>query len=85
MMKWLEQNIAVICMAFGLLSGMFVMFSWGVGYYANALYGMHFDIFSCWQGMSAMGTGLVGLLKWLIDSTKNTLPGEYPGREKDIR
>jgi hypothetical protein len=65
-------------MTFGLLSGVFVLVSWGVGYYANALYGTHFEIASCWQGMTSMGSGLVGLLKWLVDSFKNSLPNQPP-------
>lgn len=79
MMQWLQKHIAIICIAFGLLSAVFVLISWGIGYYANALYGYHFEIGSCWQGISAMGVGLVGLLKWLVDSTKNSDPGKFPG------
>ncbi len=78
-MTWLKNNIAVVCMMFGLFAGAFVLFSWGVGYYANALFGMHFETSSCWQGLSAIGTGLVGLFKWLCDSKFNTGPGEMPG------
>ena len=68
-MNWLQRHIAVICMVFGLLSGMFIMGSWGVGYYANSLFDKHFEIASCWQGISSVGVGLVGLLKWLVDSS----------------
>ena len=77
-MVWLQKHIAVICMAFGLLSAVFVMVSWGVGYYANALFGYKFEIASCWQGFSAMGVGLVGLFKWLTDSKFNSSEGEKP-------
>jgi hypothetical protein len=38
-------------------------------------FGMHFETASCWQGISAIGAGLVGLFKWLIDSKLNTEQG----------
>lgn len=78
-MKWLQSHISIICIAFGLLAAAFVLISWGIGYYANALYGMHFETASCWQGFSAIGTGLVGLFKWIVDSKYNTDPGKTPG------
>ena len=28
---------------------------WGIGYFANALYGMHFELASCWAGFTAIG------------------------------
>jgi len=78
-MKWLQQHIAVICMVFGLLTAVFIIVSWGVGYYANALFDKHFEIASCWAGISATGVGLVGLLKYLTDSSPwNTNRGEKP-------
>ena len=67
-MKWLQDHISTICIMFGLIAAAFVLVSWGVGYYANALYGMHFDTGSCWQGISSIGAGLVGLFKWIVDS-----------------
>ena len=78
-MEWMKHNIATICMAFGLFAAAFVLASWGVGYYANALFGMKFEIGSCWQGISAVGVGLVGLFKWLCDSKLNSDPGQMPG------
>lgn len=65
-------------MLFGLMAAFFVVFSWLAGYWLNGLYGMKFQIDSCWQGVSACGIGLVGLLKWLIDSSKNSPIGEPP-------
>jgi len=82
-MDWLQKHIAVICMAFGLLTGIFIIVSWGVGYYANALFGAKFDLASCWQGISAAGVGLVGLLKWLIDSGLNSDKNKIPFGEGD--
>ena len=77
-MAWFKKHISIICITFGLLSGMFILISWGVGYYANAIFGYKFEINSCWQGVSAVGVGLVGLLKWLIDSVNNSPKGEKP-------
>ncbi|WP_196602307.1 hypothetical protein [Pectinatus frisingensis] len=70
-------------MAFGLLAAAVVLFSWVYGYWSNGLYGTKFQIDSCWQGISACGMGLVGLFKWLIDSSKNSVPGEFPENRKD--
>ena len=74
----IKDHIAVICMIYGLLATLVVLFSWVYGYWSNGLHGTHFQIDSCWQGMSACGVGLVGVFKWLIDSTKNSPQGTYP-------
>lgn len=74
----LKHNMSYICMGFGLLAASLVLGSWLFGYWANGLWGMSFEINSCWQGISACGVGLVGLFKWLVDSTKNSPKGEYP-------
>lgn len=73
-----KNNIAIICISFGLVAAMLVLISWLYGYWSNGLYGTHFQIDSCWQGISACGMGLVGLFKWLVDSSKNSPLGEYP-------
>lgn len=39
-----------------------VMMSWLVGYWANALYGMHFELSSCWSGISVVITGMAGIV-----------------------
>lgn len=74
----MKNNMSYICMAFGLLAAFTVLLSWLYGYWSNGLWGTHFEINSCWQGISACGMGLVGLFKWLVDSTKNSPSGEYP-------
>lgn len=74
----MKSNMSYICMAFGLFSALVVLLSWLYGYWSNGLWGTHFEINSCWQGISACGMGLVGLFKWLVDSTKNSPTGEYP-------
>ena len=80
-MIWLQKHMADVCIIFGLVSGIFVLVSWAIGYYANGLYGYHFDLQSCWAGIGAMGVGMVGLFKWLIDSSpwnskKEQMPNE---------
>lgn len=74
----IKSNIGIICIGFGLFAALTVLLSWLVGYWLNGLYGMKFDINSCWQGISACGMGLVGLMKWLVDSTKNSPAGMPP-------
>lgn len=74
----MKSDMSCICMAFGLFSALVVLLSWLYGYWSNGLWGTHFEINSCWQGISACGMGLVGLFKWLVDSTKNSPSGEYP-------
>ena len=77
-MKLMQEHIAIICMVAGGVFTLFVLVSWGIGYYANALYGYHFQIESCWQGLSAIAISLVGFFKWLIDSWKNSDAGKLP-------
>lgn len=74
--------MAMICMGFGLFAALAVLISWLYGYWSNGLKGTMFDINSCWQGISACGVGLVGLFKWLIDSSKNSPRGMYPSPTK---
>lgn len=74
----IKDHIGIICIGFGLLAALVVLVSWLYGYWSNGLYGTRFEINSCWQGISAAGMGLVGLFKWMVDSTKNSPPGEYP-------
>ncbi len=52
---------------------------WAIGYFANGLFGMHFDLASCWAGMGAIATAAAaGCGKWWVDSTKNSDPGKIP-------
>lgn len=63
-----------------------VMVSWLVGYWANALYGMHFELSSCLAGIGASITGLGGVIglgkacwtKYGYDSRYNTPAGIMP-------
>ena len=68
MLKSLKNNIAAAV----------VLISWLYGYWSNGMYGTKFEINSCWQGISTCGVGLIGLFKWLVDSTKNSPVGKFP-------
>lgn len=52
---------------------------WGIGYFANALYGYKFELASCWAGFSAIGgAGVLAAVKYCTDSFKNTEDGTAP-------
>lgn len=63
-----------------------VMVSWMVGYWANALYGMRFELSSCWSGISVVVTGMAGIValagacwtKYHTDSKFNSPSGIPP-------
>lgn len=74
----IKDHIGIICIGFGLFAALVVLISWLYGYWSNGLYGTKFQIDSCWQGISACGMGLVGLMKWMVDSTKNSPQGQFP-------
>jgi hypothetical protein len=59
-----------------------VFISWCIGYYSNALYGMKFEINSCWTGISALATSGIGVLKWIIDSINNSQKEDLPAGYK---
>ena len=52
---------------------------WTIGYFANALYGMKFEIRSCWDGFTTLGgAGVLAMVKYIMDSWKNSGEGEGP-------
>jgi hypothetical protein len=54
---------------------------WGIGYFANALYGYKFELASCWAGFSAIGgAGVLAAVKYCTDSFKNTEDGVAPAQ-----
>lgn len=54
---------------------------WGIGYFCNALYGMKFELASCWAGFSAIGgAGVLAAVKYCTDSFKNTEEGVAPAQ-----
>lgn len=66
--------LELIIIAFMLL-GMF----WTIGYFANALWGYHFELQSCWGGFTAVGgAGTLAAIKYVMDSWKNSPEGEAP-------
>ena len=64
----------------------FVMFSWAAAFWLNGLYDKHFDLGSCWQGITVVATGLVTVagfaampfVKYWINSKYNSKEGESP-------
>ena len=81
---WLQLIIimSIVMMIFLCL----VMLSWLVGYWANALYGMRFELSSCWSGISVVVTGMAGVAalagacwtKYHTDSKFNSPVGAMP-------
>lgn len=92
--KWSKAHASELITLIGLLVCGFILFvliSWGVGFYLNGLYGFKFDLGSIWQGLGACVTAIgslmtmagVNLGKQYIDSRFNSPPGEKPRREAE--
>ena len=90
--KWSKAHASELITLIGLLICCFVLFvlmSWGVGYYRNGLYGTRFDLGSVWQSLGACATAIDSLLtlagvnlgKKYIDSKFNSPLGEKPRKE----
>lgn len=85
-----KKQIGVLVTVMMVFLGM-VMFSWFVAFWANGLYGMHFDLGSCWQGISAVVAGMTGVgtlagsqyAKYYLDSKYNSVEGEKPQKGSD--
>ncbi len=74
MNKMQEYLIEALMAAFLIL---FVL--WAVGYVCNAVYGMKFELQSCWGGFQAIGgAGTLAAVKYIMDSWKNSPVGENP-------
>ena len=68
----------ITCMIFG------VFLLWALGYIANGFYGYHFELQSCWAGLSTVGSaGFLAAIKYLIDSTFNTARGTGPDNQQN--
>ena len=66
-----------------ILAFMFLGLCWCIGYFCNALYGMKFDLQSCWGGFTASGgAGVLATVKYCMDSWKNTPEGQAPSYGK---
>lgn len=63
-----------------------IIVSWLIGYWANALYEMKFELNSCWSGVSAVAAGIVTIVglakaawtKYGLDSKYNSEEGVIP-------
>ena len=52
---------------------------WSIGYWCNALYGMKFELKSCWDGFTTLGgAGVLAMIKYVMDSWKNSNDGDKP-------
>lgn len=63
--QWAQENwlalviiLSVIMMTFLCL----ILCSWLFGYWSNALRGTHFELMSCWSGVTAVAGGLAGIV-----------------------
>ena len=66
-----------------ILAFIFMGLCWAIGYFANALYGMHFELQSCWGGFTAIGgAGVLAAVKYCMDSWKNTPEGVAPDYDR---
>lgn len=87
--KWAQDNWLALIIIMSIVMMIFlclVMVSWLYGYWANALWGMKFDLSSCWSGVTVVVTGLGGMValakacwtKYGMDSRYNSNPGCPP-------
>ncbi len=90
--KWSKAHASELVTLIGLLICCFVLFvllSWGVGFYLNGIFGYKFDLGSVWQGIGACAAAVGSMLtlagvnfsKQYIDSKFNSPLGEKPRRE----
>lgn len=87
--NWLPLIIILSCIMMAFLVA--VMVSWLVGYWCNALKGTHFELASCWSGISVVVTGMAGVAslagacwtKYHTDSKFNSTAGLPPIVKQD--
>lgn len=89
MAEWSQRHLEKLIILIGVFIMFFILFvllSWGVGFYANGFYGLKFDLGSIWQGLGACVAAISGLLtlagvdlaKHYINSKFNSPNGENP-------
>ena len=89
--NWSKKHLEKLIILIGVCIMTFILFvllSWGIGYYANGFFGMKFDLGSIWQGLGACVAAITGLLtlaatslaKLYVNSRYNSPPGEKPQR-----
>ena len=69
----------------GLVGAFLLLFlSWLIGYYANGIFGTHFDLASCLGGVGAVSVGgVLAAVKYIADSWSNSEKGQMPYERKD--
>lgn len=94
--EWSKKHLEKLIILIGVCIMTFILFvllSWGIGYYANGFFGMKFDLGSIWQGLGACVAAITGLLtlaatslaKLYVNSRYNSPQGERPQqREAEI-
>ena len=89
--NWSKKHLEKLIILIGVFIMTFILFvllSWGIGYYANGFFGMKFDLGSIWQGLGACVAAITGLLtlactslaKLYVNSRYNSPQGEKPQR-----
>lgn len=61
---WITTNWQALIIIAALVMVAFlclILLSWLAGFWLQAIYGLHFDLASCWSGLAAVITGLGGL------------------------
>ena len=87
--EWSKRHLEKLIILIGVFIMFFILFvlmSWGVGYYANGFFNMKFDLSSIWQGLGACVAAITGLLtlaatslaKLYVNSRYNSPQGEKP-------
>ena len=93
--EWAQRNWLAIVTGLTVLWSLFLFvigFSWLYGYWANALYEMHFEINSCWQGITVVGAAIASILGmakagWTVyqaDSQFNTILGSKEPVQQEV-
>lgn len=78
-MNRVQRYVLEIVMAMFLI--MFIL--WAAGYICNAIYGMKFELQSCWNGVAALsGAGVLSMVKYIMDSWKNSFDGVDPYKKE---
>lgn len=70
-----------------IIAGAFLLLflCWLIGYFADALYGMKFELKSCWDGFTTLGgAGVLAVVRYIMDSWKNSDDGVNPYENKKI-
>lgn len=88
--EWAQANwssVIIVATISVLLMLFLVIVSWLFGYWANGLFGYHFDLNSVWNGVSVAATAAVSIFglafsqntKYKTDSQYNSNCGQLPG------